>query len=435
MKHILTAPLVLLAAVCMPAATRGATLDPTRTSYSMTECEGSLTPYPEDLKSTACPDSLVPVFINHVGRHGARYPASAANCRKLGVLLQRADSLGTITPTGRRLAALNSEVEALSRGRWGALDSLGMAEQRGIAARMYKNFRPVFKAGEDEDAEPEVKALSSYSPRAMMSMYCFLHQLDRLDNKIEFTATTGRVNSPLMRPFDLDKDYLEFRAKNVWKPAYDTYFASACPTTAIRRVLGDNFPFATEADARDAAITEYYVVAGLRAMGLPSAMEEYFTVDEANALWSCFNLRQYLQRTATSVSSVPADIAGALVEDIIATTDDFVAGKAGNTRAVLRFGHAETLMPLLSLLRIPGCYYLTNYFDTVGANWRDFYVVPMAANVQFILFRAKASGRYYVRVDLNETPVKLRKGDDAVYFPWGELRRYMSNCLPMSVDL
>ena len=88
-------------------------------------------------------------------------------------------------------------------------------------------------------------------------------------------------------------------------------------------------------------------------------------------------------------------------------------------------------MPLLSLLRIPGCYYLTNYFDTVAAHWRDFDVVPMAANIQFIVFKARRSGRYYVRVDLNERPVALRKGDDAVYYQWGELRRYLMNLVPL----
>ena len=133
-------------------------------------------------------------------------------------------------------------------------------------------------------------------------------------------------------------------------------------------------------------------------MQMPSQMQKYFTVEEANALWSCFNLRQYLQRTASTVQdgSVPADIAGQLLLDIITKADQALAGQ--NPAVVdLRFGHAETLMPLLSLMRIPGCRYLTNYFDTVGANWRDWQVVPMAANLQLILFKEKKSGRIYCR--------------------------------------
>lgn len=414
--------LILLAVSLLPLAVSGA--DTGATAYDMTQCEGSLTPYPTR-ESVEYPDSLVPVFINHVGRHGARYPASSANCLALQKVLSKADSLGTITPLGRKLAALNDEVIALSNGRWGALDSLGMAEQQGIAARMFYNFTEVFSN------KGTVKAISSYSPRAMMSMFAFTHQLDRLNNRNEFDTSTGRSTSYLLRPFDTDESYLEFRRTNAWKPAYDGYFNSACPTSAIERVLGKDYPFATAAEKRDAAITEYYVLAGMSAMGLPSRMDEFFNEEEANALWSCFNLRQYLMRTATTVSGVPADIASALVLDIVSTTDAFIDGSSASVCAVLRFGHAETLMPLLSLLHVPGCYYLTNYFDTVAAHWCDFNVVPMAANVQFILFKAKKSGRYYVRVDLNEVPVKLRPGDDAVYYPWGELRRYLTNCVPL----
>ncbi len=416
-----------IAATLLAAATLSVNaLDPTATDYSFRQCEGSLTPYPGQVEAVAYPDSLVPVFINHVGRHGARYPASSANCLALRTALRRADSLGTITPLGRRLAALNDAVIAASTNRWGAIDSLGMAEQQQIATRMFMNFTEVFSNGST------VTALSSYSPRAMMSMYSFTHQLDRLNNRLSFTTTTGRFNSALMRPFDTDAAYLEFRRTKQWEPAYKEYFEIACPTSAIKRVLGENYPYGDEAGARDLAITEYYVVAGLPAMGMEPAMETYFTVAEANALWSCFNLRQYLQRTATTVSTVPADIAAALVFNIIETTDNFIENTGtGGICAVLRFGHAETLMPLLSLLKLPGCYYLTNYFDTVGMHWRDFDVVPMAANIQFIVFRARTSGRYYVRVDVNEKPVALRRGDDAVYFPWGELRRYMMDCVPL----
>lgn len=416
----LTFPALILAGAASLFAS-----SPTDTDYTFTQCEGSLTPYPTPTEQFEYPDSLTPVFINHVGRHGARYPASAANCLTLRRALEHADSLGTITQLGRQLRKLNDEVITASNNRWGALDSVGMNEQAMIAARMFYNFTEVF------GRESVIKAISSYSPRAMMSMYCFTHQLDRMNNRLTFETSTGRINSRLMRPFDLDEDYLAFRKDKLSQPAYDEYFNKTAPISAIKRVLGENYPWASDEAARELAITEYYVVAGLSSMGLPSQMDKYFTEDEANALWSCFNLRQYLQRTATTISSVPADIAADLVLDLIETTDAFVNGENTTTSAVLRFGHAETLMPLLSLLHIPGCYYLTNFFDTVGQHWRDFDVVPMAANIQFIVFKARRSGRYYVRVDLNERPVALRNGDDSVYYQWGELRRYMMDCVPL----
>lgn len=421
MRKYITAILVLATVLGLRAA------DPMATDYSMRQCEGSLTPYPAEVNPAVFPDSLKPVYINHVGRHGSRYPASASNCLKLRQALLRADSLGSITPLGRRLMRLNDLVIERSNNQWGALDSLGMAEQRSIATRMFYNFGEIFSGG------ASVTAISSYSPRSMMSMYSFTHQLDRMDNRINFITSTGRVNSALMRPFDVDDDYLQFRKDKLWSPAYDAYFATACPTTAIRRVLGDRYPFATDDEARDLAITEYYVIAGCSCMGIEPGASQYFTKEEYNALWSCFNLRQYLQRTATTVSAVPAEIASALLQDIIATTEGFIGGTNPSV-ANLRFGHAETLMPLLSLLRLKGCYYMTNYFDTVAQHWRDFDVVPMAANLQIILFRAKESGRYYIRVDVNEKPVPLQPGSTVLYTPWGEARDYMTRCLPLYVQ-
>ncbi|MCM1032360.1 MAG: histidine phosphatase family protein [Odoribacter sp.] len=398
--------------------------NPMATNYTMSQCEGSLTPYPTEINPAVYPDSLTPVYINHVGRHGARYPASSANCLKMRQALLKADSLGTITPAGRQLMRLNDLVIARSENQWGALDSIGMAEQRAIATRLFYNFGQIFKNG------CKVNALSSYSPRSMMSMYSFLHQLDRMDNRINFNASTGRVNNATMRPFDIDQDYLQFRKDNEWKPAYDEYFNTACPTTAIRKVLGERYPFVSEDEARDLAITEYYVVAGCSCMGIDPEASRFFTKEEYNALWSCFNLRQYLQRTASTISSVPADIASQLLQDIISTTDAYIDG-TGGVVANFRFGHAETLMPLLSLMRLKGCYYMTNYFDTVGQHWCDFDVVPMAANLQIILFKAERSGHYYVRVDVNEVPVPLQPGSSSLYTLWGDARDYLTRCLPL----
>ncbi|MDE6285389.1 MAG: hypothetical protein K2L99_00140, partial [Muribaculaceae bacterium] len=373
------------------------------------------------------PDSLEPVFINHVGRHGARYPSSAANCRQLKAALMKADSLGTITSIGRNLLRLTDRVIYLSEGRWGALDSLGMAEQAGIATRMIRNYPALFGKGKVVDA------LSSYSPRAMMSMYSFMHRLDRLNNATTFRTVTGHITSPLMRPFDTVEAYIEFRDNKVWEPAYNEYFDETCPTGAIMRALGKNFPFENADHIRQLAYSEWAVVAGCSAMSVEVDPLVYFTPDELNAVWSCFTLRQYLRYSASTVSTVPADIAAELVLNLVKTTDEYLAGN-DSTCVRLRFGHAETLMPLLSLLRLRGCYYLTNYFDTVALHWRDFDIVPMAANLQLVLFRSTKSGKYYLRASLNERPVPLLPNSDRLYVPWNEARNYMMHCLPLEMQ-
>lgn len=417
--------LIFAVAVAATLSVHGA--GPMDTRYSIRQCEGSLTPYPSVVPDEEHPDSLVAVFINHVGRHGARYPSSAANCRKLRAALVKADSLGTITQTGRDLLRLTDKVIRLSNGQWGALDSLGMAEQAEIATRMTRNYPELF--GRDAI----VDAISSYSPRAMMSMYCFTHRLDRLNNETTFRTSTGRVNSPLLRPFDTVQAYIDFRDNKEWESTYMEYFEAECPTTAIMRALGTRFPFDDAAHVRDLAYSEWAVVAGCSAMSVEVDPLVYFSIEEFNALWSCFNLRQYLRYSASTVSTVPAEIAAQLVHDLVSTTDAFINGDTSTT-VRLRFGHAETLMPLLSLLRLRGCYYLTNYFDTVAQHWRDFDIVPMAANLQLVLFRSRSGGKYYVRASLNERPVPLLPNSEDVYVPWSVARDYMMRCLPLEMQ-
>lgn len=415
----------ILSAISLCTILSVSATDPTATNYPADDCQGSLKPYPAPTTVTEYPDSLTPVMINHVGRHGARYPASAAHSRQLLGVLQRADSAGTITDTGRSLMKLTEYVTARSEGQWGALDSLGIAEQRGIAARMYAAYPELMLNG-------PVSALSSYSPRCVMSMYSFCHQLTRMNNRVEIIASSGRQYSDLMRPFDLDQDYLDFRKDNAWAAPYDEYMAATVPVSGLRRAVGD-LPM-TDSEARELALVEYYVLAGLSAMSIDVDLGQYLTNDELNRLWSTFNLRQYLQRTATTVSTVPADIAAPLLNDLIATTAAVAEGRQGG-RVLLRFGHAETLMPLLSLMHLPGCYYMTNYFDTVAQHWMDFNVVPLAANLQLILFKAKKSGRYYLRVDLNERPVALMPNSPTLYIPWGEARNYLTRCLPLYMQI
>lgn len=415
MKRILFS---LAALMCLIGATAA---DPTATKYSGSECEGSAMPYPA-VQTAAYPDSLTPVMINHVGRHGARFPSSSRFTVALMRALNRADSLGTITPAGRQLMSLCNTVMSMAKGRWGALDSLGMAEQRAIASRMYAAYPGVFD-------NARIEAISSYSPRCIMSMDEFTHQIARLNNKVEIYTSSGRQNSPLVRFFDLDADYKEFMAGEAWHATYERFVDTTCPVTAIDRALGKSYPY-EPGEQQDMALNEYKLVSGCAAMSLDVDWKKFFTIEEYNALWSCANMHHYLTHSASTMSTVPADMAYPLLQNLIETTDLFIMDQGAQPSVRLRFGHAETLMPLLSLMHIPGCYYMTNYFDTVGLHWRDFYIVPMGANLQMILFKSK-SGNYYVRVDLNETPVPLIPGRTTIYTPWAAAREYLNCCIPL----
>lgn len=402
-----------------------AAADPTATSYTYVECQGSAIPYPTpDMALRAVPDSLTPIYVNHVGRHGARFLSSGKYTTALLKYLEKADSLHTITPAGMELMRLCADVVSRTAGRWGALDSLGMAEQRGIASRLHMLTPALFK-------DTKINAISSYVPRCIASMDEFTHQLSRLDNKIEIYTSSGRQNSTLMRPWSDDADYKEFKDSKEWQEVYDKYLDQTVPVSVAPRLLGDKYPF-TEGEAEEVAMAAYKVVSGCGAFSLQADASRFFTLPEYNALWSIGNLEHYLTHSASTLSQAPMDLAAALLSNLVETMDR--AAKGENEYAVmLRFGHAETMMPLLALMRLAGCYYMTNYFDTVRQHWRDFHVVPMASNIQMILFRAD-SGRLYVRVDFNEVPTPLIPGRSTIYTPWESAKEYMIRCLPLHLQ-
>ena len=413
---------ILIMAVMACAGLGVLAADPTATTYTATQCLGSAMPYPAPEAPAAYPDSLTPVMVNHVGRHGARFLSSSRTTTELTEALQRADSVGVLSPLGKELLGIARYVSETSRNRWGALDSLGMAEQRGIASRMFMAYPMLFTDG-------SVSAISSYSPRCVMSMYEFTHQLDRLNHHVELYTSAGHQNSPLMRPFDTDKAYIEWADSREWEPPYNMFFDTTAPASPARRlVTSENFLSAAE--AQQLSWTEYKVLAGLPAMGLDFDITRFFTLEELNSLWACENLGHYLRRTATVLSQEPALIASDLLLDIITTIDEAVEMGKAPYGARLRFGHAETLMPLLSLMRLKGCYYMTNYYDTVALHWKDFDIVPMAANLQIVLFRTDKKD-WCVRVDLNERPVPLLPNSDRIYTPWSEARDYLTRCLPL----
>lgn len=401
-------------------------LDPTATDYSFAECQGSAIPYPDrTVRDLAYPDSLKPVYLNHVGRHGARFLSSSKYTTSLLRTLHKADSLKTITPMGRELIKICDLVVARTAGRWGALDSLGMAEQRAIASRAFMAYRPLFD-------NTKINAISSYVPRCIMSMDEFTHQLTRLNNKVEIYMSSGRQNSPLVRPWQDDEAYKEFIAGEEWHKVYEDYLNKQIPVSVAERALGKNYPFFGD-EARDVSQSIYKVLAGCAAMALQIDLQKYFTKAEINALWSVENLHHYLTHSASTLSTTAPDLATNLLSELISTIDEAIAGKNPYS-VMLRFGHAETMMPLLALMHLPGCYYMTNYFDTVGLHWRDFYVVPMASNLQMILFQS-GNGKYYLRVDLNEKPISLIPGQETIYIPWQQAREYLNRCLPLHSQL
>ena len=390
------------------------------------DLSGSARPYPTDIKPQTRPDSLKPVMINHVGRHGARFPTSGRGSEEVRRFLMKAYEAKQLTAAGKKLLALTDSVRIAAAGRWGRLDELGEEEQRGIAARMYVAAPNLFgdHAG--------ITAISSWKPRCVMSMYSFLHQLTLLNHGgLMVTSSSGTTeDDALMRFFDTDKAYRELifndALLNVADKFQEKTIDDGMATAILRRQAGICFPDNVK-ERRWTVMSIYSLIADCGAMGIKVNPADWMTLREYERCWSVKNFSQYMRYSASNVSDVPAAMAAPLLRDLIATTDSFLVEEKGPA-VRLRFGHAETLMPLMSIMRLPGAYYISRLPESVAAHWRNYDLVPMAANIVFHIFKAP-SGNYYLRLDVNESPVEFIPGRHDIYVPWAEARDYFMRCL------
>ena len=90
----------------------------TASSAQICEYAGTSLPYPclGDHEAYQVPDSLEVVYIDHVGRHGARFLSKASYTRDM---LKFLDDAGPLTPAGVRLRALCHRLDSVTAGRYG----------------------------------------------------------------------------------------------------------------------------------------------------------------------------------------------------------------------------------------------------------------------------------------------------------------------------
>lgn len=380
---------------------------------------GSMTPYPLEIEAPAIPDSLRPVGVVFVARHGARYLSSPSKADKLGKMLTEAQDAGRLTYTGEKMLQIISRIKEDTGDNWGMLDSLGYEEEHALASRMYRRMPELLSSG-------TIVARSTYVPRAVMSMYTFVYQLATDAPYLNIITREGPEQDSLLRFFDTDKAYMDYLKTGPWERVYDEYAEKHVPLSPALSLISDRSDL-TDAQLRDITLEEYALLRSLPAMGLDEETEPFFSESDFDECWRVTNLAHYLKRTATSLSDIPAQAALPLLTQIL---DDFetIVDPSNRVHAKMYFGHAETLMPLLSLMQVEGCNAPEVDAAEVWKVWNDSKIVPLGANLELDLLLAP-SGTVYVVTLLNGSCVSpypglssLAKLNDLAR-AWGEVER------------
>lgn len=362
--------------------------------------DGTMMPYDFSLTDSTVPwkGDMKPVFINYMARHGARFLSSEKKTAHIREVLLKARGEGDLTPAGEDFLRLVERVDSATAGRWGALDETGMEEEVRLATEMYAVAPELLRTG-------KVAAVATYVPRVVMTMYEFCHQLAVMSPDVEVATSEGKQYNSLLRYFKADSAYVDFLRNPEWRKAYDEMVARTVPTSPAALMFKGR---KDAARLRELTLDAYGILQSLRATGVEGSPREWFTAEEYESCWKADNLEHYYARSASGYSMVPVRCAEPLLRDIISTTERAARG-ASDLSACLRFGHAETVLPLFSLMRLPGCYAPEADPESVAEVWVDSDISPLGANLMMVLLRG-GDGKSYVALRLNGRWVDMPGG-------------------------
>lgn len=380
--------------------------------------EGTMMPY--DFSSIDpipdMPDSLEAVHICYVARHGARYMSSAKKVTQLIDLLAGQSEKDSITEIGRDFLSLLTSINRTTDSRWGALSEVGVEEELRLGNDISRLFPTLINRG-------TVMAKATYVPRVVMSMYEFLHSLNRNHQQLNISTLSGAVNDSLLRCFDAYKDYALYRDSGEWQNVYDNFVSTYVSSRPAKEIFG--YSGIDESRGKSLTMDIYSVIQSLQAMGLPAPTDKWMTQEEYRACWKAANLQRYLRNTLNPLSKTVVYATVPLIHAIIDDVDTYSCSSTSSVPLSCWFGHAETLMPMLSVMGIPECSYYTDNWDSVSEHWRSQDMVPLGANFMLILMRSvgASDGEVYAMLRLNGRNISAFPGSPLI-IPWSELKSY-----------
>ncbi len=378
----------------------------------------------DDVKMTPAPKGYKPVYISHIGRHGARYAIGDHVYERLKELFTKAKANGKLTPAGEDLLHKYEKLYPQVAFRGGDLTKAGQEQLRRIASVMYHSFPEVFRG------KTHAEILSTPIPRVMMSMVSFVDELRGLDRDFDFNVDASYAFYPIMEPNKtgspvkvkvplpeaVEKSKAEFKAARIDDESFcSRYFNDI---DFIKTEYGTwNF----ETDLRN-------VIVDLQCFDndMKDSFEGIFTFDELFNIWEVWNYNGYVYMGRTPLSDNRNCFNNAtILKDMIERAERDL--QSGKTQLNLKFSHDTAILPLVSFMKLNNFGAVINNPDEVKDFWRSF-DIPMATNLQLIFYRSRRSPEILVKVLYNGREASL-PFDEAFpsFYSWTDFKEYYGN--------
>ena len=419
-------------------------------------CLGTKTPYKAPEQSyTPPPAGYSPVFVNYVGRHGARFLTKAGADLRVWEVLQAAEKSQALTVRGRQVKAMVERLLAIEKDKYEQITYLGREEQAALGERMLYNYGEVFTG-------KGLKIVTTYKWRTQQSAAAFLQGLSKAPGKRQVEKAVDSLDT-MLRFYDLSPAYQQYKksaflrncldsldrdkrtkqvAAHIWAVLFTPRFQTASIGT---RSSTDPVSFADN-------LYDLYSVQ----FSLPGEMQEKGYTKDSIDLGIAFRqkelewldyrsgARDFLEKgPGFDPLGIQVRIAAPLLADFLTSTDKAVREGAGagadagvgaatgpdvllsatGPDAILRFTHAEAIAPFAALLGIPQASTPASSIYEYRTHWQAESIIPLSANIQWILY---SNGKdWLVKVLLNEKesvlPIPTRSFP---YYSWKDLKNY-----------
>lgn len=379
---------------------------------------GSQTLYVKvDENYTKEPEGFTPFYINHLGRHGARYLSSSKSIDKILNELIEASERKELTPLGEELLKDVLQLKNSEEGKYGLLSQIGKDMEFGIGKRMYKNYPQVFKENR------EILAEATYVKRTQESMNEFLKTFKENISEDNVKTKINKKADPILRFFDLNLEYIEFKENGDWKTMLNSFQNRSKIYLEITNRIFKSKDMLSAKNSLKFTTDLYGLYTNQYDIGENVGLSKYFTQEELKYFWANKNLSMYLEKGPSSVGqNLPMDISFALLEDFLSTSENAI--KNENIAANLRFAHAETVVPFASLLKIDFASKQTNDLNNVENIWKDYEVSPMGVNIQWIFYKNEKND-ILVKMLYNEKEINFPiESNMKPYYKWDDVRKY-----------
>lgn len=393
---------------------------------------GTKQPYNvKEISNTTAPNGYKPFFINHLGRHGSRHLSSPKYDVSLYELLSIAEKDNSITPEGLKLKESIAQLMEIEKGNYGLLTDVGVKEQKEIAKRFYENNQEIFGK--------EIIATSTYVERAQQSRDAFLEELGQYTPNINFKVSTNDKKDILLRFFDLSPEYEEFSENGSWKKELDSYSKNKnFNTEVLSQLFSKNFIDRLEKgefklkDSKGKVVLknptnavrnlyDLYIIQA--SIGKDLGFGKYFTEDQLKWYEEVDNLNDFYEKgPGKTGEDIATNIAFPLLENFIVTSDDAI--KNQNISANLRFAHAETTIPFITLLDINGYSVKENSLEKVYDKWLGRDISGMSTNIQWVFYKNDKND-ILVKILHNEKDAELPLATSMKpFYKWSDVRDF-----------